>query len=208
VNGAEIGGQTLLKGGERLRLSTTVILKFALQDRLENEALETLYSDSVRDPLTGSYNKRFLMERIDHELVHASRHEGALSLMIFDLDHFKRVNDTFGHATGDAVLTETVERVRSALRAEDVLARYGGEEFVVLMRNTPLREALRIAERIRRTIEARTFLHDNNEIELTLSVGVAEFAHPVNPNASELIEMADAHLYRAKTLGRNRVEGA
>ena len=195
----------MLTGGERLRLSKKVVLKFAYQDQLERNAQEDLYSNAVRDPLTGTYNKRFFMERTEHETTYASRHGSPLSLIIFDLDHFKRVNDTYGHPAGDAVLVETATRVHNSLRSEDILARYGGEEFVVLMRNTPLQEALRVAMRIREAIANAPISTPSAPIEITASFGIAEFDSNLSPNADALIAQADARLYKAKTLGRDRI---
>jgi len=206
INGADAStNHTVLTGGERLRLSKKVVLKFAYQDQLERNAQEDLYSNAVRDPLTGTYNKRFFMERTEHETTYASRHGSPLSLIIFDLDHFKRVNDTYGHPAGDAVLVETATRVHNSLRSEDILARYGGEEFVVLMRNTPLQEALRVAMRIREAIANAPISTPSAPIEITASFGIAEFDSNLSPNADALIAQADARLYKAKTLGRDRI---
>ncbi len=196
---------TVLAGGERLRLSKKVVLKFAYQDKLERTAQEDLYSNAVRDALTGTYNKRFFMERAEHEVTYAARHNSPLSLIIFDLDHFKQVNDTHGHTAGDAALIETAARVHNILRSEDVLARYGGEEFVVLMRNTPIEEATHVAERIRQAVSADPIVNNGTPIAISVSVGIATHNPKECPNTEALITLADSRLYKAKAMGRDRV---
>jgi len=192
-------------GGERVQLSKRVVLKFAYQDVLERSAQEDLYCNAVRDPLTGTYNKRFFMERAEHEIAYAGRHGSPLTLLIFDLDHFKQINDSYGHPAGDAVLTELAGRVDNTLRSEDVFARYGGEEFVVLMRNTPMPEAIGIAQRLRRAISDKPVSHDGQQIQVTVSIGVSDYDTSLSSTVDALIARADTNLYKAKTLGRDRV---
>jgi diguanylate cyclase (GGDEF)-like protein len=206
VDDAEISTAPLeLTGGERIRLSKNVVLKFAFQDNLEREVQEDLYSSAVRDPLTGIHNKRFLQERLEHEVAFAARHGSELSLMIFDLDHFKQVNDTYGHQAGDVVLKEVARRVHNTLRSEDVFARFGGEEFVVLMRGTPITEAKRAAERILQAVRTQPIETEQHQVQITVSIGVTSY----NPNqamsASAFISSADLLLYEAKAQGRNRI---
>jgi diguanylate cyclase (GGDEF)-like protein len=211
TNGTRLDNQTLekrpkpLTNGARIRLSKTVALKFSFQDNLEQNAQMDLYASAVRDPLTGIHNKRFLLERLEHEVAFSARHGTPLAFLIFDLDHFKRVNDTHGHPAGDAVLIAVAQRVHNALRTEDVLARYGGEEFVVLMRGTEEEEACAVAERIRLAIASSPVLFEDLEINASASIGLAMFspAHTADPHA--LIALADTRLYTAKELGRNRV---
>ena len=206
VNDVEVSSNhTVLVGGERVQLSKRVVLKFAYQDVLERSAQEDLYCNAVRDPLTGAYNKRFFMERAEHEIAYAGRHGSPLTLLIFDLDHFKQINDSYGHPAGDAVLTELAGRVDNTLRSEDVLARYGGEEFVVLMRNTPMPEAIGIAQRLRRAISDKPVAHDGQQIQVTVSIGVSDYDTSLSSTVDALIARADTNLYKAKTLGRDRV---
>jgi diguanylate cyclase (GGDEF)-like protein len=194
-----------LTGGERIRLSKAVTLKFAYQDGLERAAQQDLYHSAVRDPLTGVHNKRFFLERLTHEVAFANRHSSPLALLIFDLDHFKRVNDTHGHPTGDAVLIDVAKRVHNSLRAEDIFARYGGEEFVVLMRGTPEEEAINVAERIRAAVSFQPFRYESISLKTSVSIGLAMYDAELSPSASALIALADARLYTAKSLGRDRV---
>ncbi len=160
---------------------------------------------SVTDDLTGLYNRRYFFERLEEYLRAARRHRLPLSLMMLDLDHFKRINDTFGHPTGDRVLKALAEVIRSGLRASDIPARYGGEEFLILLPYTGEAEATRLAERLRRTISGHPFSIPESARPVTISIGVAEFDvdHPVDGEA--LVARADAALYRAKRDGRNRV---
>jgi two-component system cell cycle response regulator len=139
-------------------------------------------------------------------VAHAKRHGAPLSLMLIDIDHFKKVNDTYGHPAGDRILRGVSAVVSPALRREDVFARFGGEEFAVLVRSADLSTAMDLAQRLRRTIEESTFDSDGTTIRVTISAGVASLA-PLDPKTSAtLIAAADAALYRAKHRGRNRVE--
>ena len=206
VNDVEVSAAPLeLTGGEHIRLSKNILLKFAFQDTLERAVHEDLYSSAVRDPLTGVHNKRFLMERIEHEVAYAARHGSELSVMMFDLDHFKKVNDTHGHPAGDAVLVETARRVHNTLRSEDVFARYGGEEFVVLMRGTPLIEAERAARRVLQAIRERPVEIDDLEIPVTVSIGVASFCSSQSLTVASFLSKVDLLLYQAKEQGRDQV---
>lgn len=194
--------------GDRIRLSKSVVVQFEMKDALEREVQEDLYSSAIRDGLTGVYNKRFLHDRAEQEVAYAGRHNTLLSVVIFDLDHFKQVNDTYGHPAGDQVLVEVAQRVHNALRAEDVLARIGGEEFAILMRGTSKREAMLAAERIRENVATSPVVHEGRTITVTLSLGVATLTQGAStPSASSFLAQADALLYQAKELGRNRAVG-
>ena len=161
-------------------------------------------SDLVRhDPLTGALNRKGLNEALDKELARLRRQGGTLSLALLDVDNFKQVNDTQGHATGDAALTHLATVVREAVRPEDTVARYGGEEFVVLLPNTGLEEAVAVMTRVQRELTRRIFMHQNNRILITFSCGVAETASDENPEVA--LKRADAAMYQAKRAGKNRV---
>ena len=206
VNDTDLADATReLLGGERIRLSKKVILKFAFQDRLERGVQEDLYSSAVRDSLTGIYNKRFLQERLTHEVTYATRHGSNLCLLMFDLDHFKQINDAYGHTVGDQVLVEVVRRVHNTLRSEDVFARYGGEEFVVIMRGITLKEAEKASKRILSAVGSRPIGTDKEDVHVGVSIGVANFSSANEPTATELLTQADALLYQAKEQGRNCV---
>ena len=167
----------------------------AIEDK--NKELETL---SRTDFLTGVSNRLDLVEKLGHEIQVAARYGSALSLILLDLDHFKRVNDEYGHASGDQVLTESTRTIREHLRGADLLGRWGGEEFVIVAPNLDLRQAEILAEKLRALIEKRTF---PNGIPITASFGVAEWENTLDEQT--LVKRADLALYAAKEAGRNRV---
>lgn len=158
---------------------------------------------AVRDELTGLFNRRKLGEMLEHEIGLALRHGHALSLVIFDLDHFKHVNDACGHQAGDDVLRATARLAESQIRATDTLARWGGEEFCLVLPHTPLADALTVAEKVRLAFAATSFPCPQR---ITASFGVAEARRGDTPD--RLAGRADAALYKAKEAGRNRVEQA
>jgi two-component system cell cycle response regulator len=205
VQGQRIAGRTRLNDGDKLRLGPTTILKFGFQDDIEENFQQRMYDAALRDGLTGAYNKKFFLDRLDSELAYAKRHQIDLSLLLFDVDFFKRVNDTYGHLAGDHVLIRLAQLTQAALRQEDIFARYGGEEFAVLCRGVKLPLAGVLAERLRAGVESTPFEHDGRRLPVTISVGVA--SHPTSPvsNPLELIKAADEALYEAKRCGRNRV---
>ncbi|MBU0730338.1 MAG: GGDEF domain-containing protein [Proteobacteria bacterium] len=161
-------------------------------------------SDAIRDELTGLHNRRYFNERLLDEVDRAKRYDGKLSLIMCDVDHFKRVNDTFGHPVGDEVLIWFGDLINHNHRKSDVVARYGGEEFAVLLLNTDKRKALEIAENMRRDIESAKCCHENHDIRLTASFGVATYG-PDAGSFEGLVSKADEFLYAAKVQGRNRV---
>jgi len=166
--------------------------------KLREAELEQL---SKTDPLTGVSNRRHLMELVEHELRQARRYRRSLSLVMVDLDHFKRVNDDHGHQVGDQVLVAAVDAIRRSVRDSDVIGRYGGEEFLLLLPNTDEDGAREVAERCRRLIaEARV-----GTIAVTASLGVATYPGTAGDNLDDLLHVADEALYRAKESGRDRV---
>ncbi len=170
---------------------------------------EKLRSQALQDPLTGLFNRRYLEERLEREVRHARRHRAALSVLMIDLDHFKRINDTHGHEAGDRLLEAVGSALVETLRAEDVAARYGGEEFTVLLPGTALEEACWVAEKVRNTVRRlRVPTAGLALAEVTLSVGVATLAEGGDLEASELLRRADAALYEAKEAGRDRLVAA
>ncbi len=175
----------------------------------ENRALqEQLREHAVRDPLTKLYNRRYLEPTLQRELARCTREERALSVILIDADHFKRINDTRGHAAGDAVLVMVGQILASMVRAGDVACRFGGEEFVLLYPEMPAAVALQRAEEVRGAIAAAIVDGgDGAPLRVTASLGVATFPHAgTTPDA--LLSAADQALYRAKDAGRNRVVGA
>ena len=160
---------------------------------------------SITDALTGIANRRHFEWRLSEEVERARRYKYPLSALLLDLDHFKQVNDNYGHQIGDVVLQQVAQRLKSSLRRTDFLARYGGEEFVVLAPQTPAERAIILGERLRQVIaESPITVADDLQIRITLSVGIAVFPDHAQ-NESELIGAADTALYKAKQMGRNRV---
>jgi diguanylate cyclase (GGDEF)-like protein/PAS domain S-box-containing protein len=166
---------------------------------------EALRSQSIRDPLTGLYNRRYLTEMLDREIRRAVRAEQSLGILLLDLDHFKKFNDTYGHDAGDTVLRETASFLIKSIRVEDIVCRFGGEEFVIILPTADLNAAYGRAERIRSKLRELTVLHQGLSLGMiTVSVGVAALPeHGTAPNV--LLDAADAALYRAKREGRDRV---
>ncbi len=161
----------------------------------------TAIQKSQRDPLTNAYNRAAMNETLQREVELAHRHKTTLSLIVLDIDHFKNINDSYGHSAGDCLLNGLVECALGSIRRCDMLFRFGGEEFVVLLNNTDAKGALRLAERIRRNIEKETFACGGQTINMTVSAGVASL-RPKDLDAT-LFARADQALYRAKTAGRN-----
>jgi diguanylate cyclase (GGDEF)-like protein len=161
---------------------------------------------SRTDPLTGALNRRQFVNAFERELARAARHDAPLSVVIFDLDHFKSINDRFGHLIGDAVLIATAKAIGEELRVEDTLARYGGEEFVMLLPSTDSDGARAVAERCRARLEASPVVASGHAVRVTASFGIA--SRKGSPRAEELLRVADEALYTAKREGRNRVVAA
>jgi diguanylate cyclase (GGDEF)-like protein len=203
VNGERVTVQRLADG-DKIRVGETTILKFSFQDRLEENFQRHMYNAALRDALTKSFNRRYFLDQLDKELNYAKRHQTELSLIMIDIDHFKNVNDTYGHVAGDEVLVQLASLAQSMLRTEDVFARYGGEEFAIIARGITLDHGGMLAERLRGAVEAATFTAGGRTLKVTLSLGVAA-VHPGVTTPEELIAAADAALYAAKTAGRNRV---
>jgi two-component system cell cycle response regulator len=206
VNDERIEGPRQLNDGDLLRFGVC-ICKFLSGDNIEAAYHEEIYRLSIIDGLTSVHNKRYFLEFLERELAGATRQKTPLSLIMTDIDHFKKVNDTHGHLTGDAVLKELTRRLRPRIRNTDLLARYGGEEFAMVLPATALAGALGFAEILRALVESEPFPHDELRIPVTISLGVAELDLAQPGTADELIKRADANLYAAKHAGRNRVVG-
>ncbi len=191
-----------LRRGDQVKVGDT-ILKFLSGSDMEAQYHETIYRMTIVDGLTGVHNKRYLVETLEREIPRARRHGRPLSLVMLDIDHFKRINDTYGHLAGDYVLKELATMVKSRLRPDDVIARYGGEEFGVVLPETPLAGGAAIAEDLRRRVEAHSFVFENETIRVSVSMGVAELADSVD--VLGFVKSADELLYRAKREGRNKV---
>jgi len=213
TNGSYVGGQRVsdrqvLEDGARVQFGKT-ILRFAVQDCIEREATRRIYEMSVRDGLTGVFNRRYFEERMTAEFAFAARHGTALSVLLVDIDHFKQINDRWGHQAGDFVLQRVSAALRNSVRTEDVLARYGGEEFVILARGIDAKGTRLFAERMRAIVERTQIQWQEERIPVTVSLGMAH-NHTGAPatKGDRLVAAADQALYAAKRAGRNRAEMA
>lgn len=204
VNGDPVSRETL-RDGDRIQIGGTTIFKFSYQDELEEALQRNLYESATRDPLTHAVNRRGFEEALGRETAYALRHGASLSLLAFDVDHFKRINDGHGHPAGDQVLRRLAEIVSRSVRQEDLFARVGGEEFVVLLRGITVEDAVTCGERLRTAVESEVFECDGKRIPVTISVGVAGLSSGAEVGPEALHDAADRALYRAKNGGRNRV---
>jgi diguanylate cyclase (GGDEF)-like protein len=184
---------------------TLQVLSNQLAVALANaESVRRLEQLATTDGLTGCLNKRAFLDELAKRLKVAERFGKRLSLIVTDIDHFKRVNDTYGHAVGDHVIRGLGEILRALKRETDVVARFGGEEFCILCEETDARGALLLAERVREELKARAFESDQGAVRVTCSLGVAEFPDDARSD-TQLFELADKALYHAKQSGRDRV---
>jgi diguanylate cyclase (GGDEF)-like protein len=198
-------GKTVTLAKEDMIKMGNSILKFLPAGELEILFYGNLGSAAHTDPLTKIYNKGYLLEAIEAEFKRAKALHTDFSMIFFDLDHFKKVNDTYGHEAGDYVLKEFANLVRSNyVRPKDVFARYGGEEFIILLGNMNAKGAAELAEKIRAAIETHAFIYEGKRLPVTTSLGVAELRADMESSAT-LIKAADKALYASKTGGRNRV---
>ena len=194
-----------LTNGDILRVGSS-IFKFLSGPGVEASYHEEIYRMTIIDTLTGANNRRFLTDFIEREIARSVRHGRPLSLLLFDIDHFKRINDTHGHLTGDEVLKGVSRRLSTRVRTEELLARYGGEEFVVVVPETDHRAALILGEEYRALVADEPFHCDGHVVEVTISIGVATLeGEEIDPEA--FLKRADDKLYEAKRAGRNRVAG-
>jgi two-component system cell cycle response regulator len=212
TNGSYFNGSRItrhfLQDGDKIQLGSTTILKFSYQDSLDASFQEQQYHQATRDGLTQIYNKKFFLEHFGKQVSFALRHNEITSLIIFDIDDFKAINDTYGHPAGDMVLRELAKIVSKRLRTEDLFARFGGEEFVIVLRDLGPQQAHVLAERIRRMVEVFNFMWENKAISVTISLGVATLSSANFLSAEEMMKVADDFLYKAKRDGRNRVASA
>ena len=205
VNGRRVA-DTELAAGDRVQLGKQTILKLEYHGRFENEFHAQLYEAGTRDPLTGTFNRRYLDQHLEGDFRLARRHREDLSLLVVDIDRFKAINDTHGHLAGDSVLRALARILGQRVRGEDILARYGGDEYVLILRRTSPEGAATLAEAVRVLVQDAVFTFKKLPIEVTVSIGVATLTHPpAYANALELLAAADGALYEAKSRGRNRV---
>jgi two-component system cell cycle response regulator len=203
-NGERVTEKTL-SDGDKIQVGSTTILKFTFHDSLDESFQRQMYESALRDGLTKIFNKKYFLDRLESEFAYAIRHKSPLSLVMFDIDHFKNVNDTYGHLAGDYALVTLSQVVGQTIRQEDVFARYGGEEFAVICRGVDLAGATVFGERIRRLVQGQQFVYQETEIKITISVGVSSVPDVGMREPAELVALADEALYEAKRGGRNRV---
>lgn len=194
-----------LTDGDKILVGSNTVLKFTYHDKLDETFQRQMYESALRDDLTKAFNKKYFMDRVESEFAYALRHHIPLTLVAFDLDHFKSVNDTYGHLAGDHVLSEVSEIILASIRVEDVFARVGGEEFSVICRGTDGHQGRIVAERLRSGVANKQFVYDGKVIPVTISVGMASVPNTGMKDAIEFIAAADQVLYEAKRSGRNRV---
>lgn len=206
LNGARIN-VVQLADGDKIQIGSNTVLKFSLQDQLEEQYQKSIYESATRDGLTRIFNKKYFMDSVRKEFAFCLRHRQPLSVAMFDVDHFKLVNDTYGHQAGDYVLARIAQKVSETVRTEDLFARYGGEEFALMLRESAHEQALYCAERCRHAVDGADFNFGGTPIRVTISVGIATLLDSDFVQPEDLIAEADKYLYLAKQRGRNRVEG-
>ena len=208
VNDQRVQKTARLSDGDRVQLGMHLTMRFSLVTQDEESALQRLFEAAMRDGLTGLANRKHVEERLGAELAYAHRHQTPLSVVILDIDHFKAINDNFGHPAGDAVLKHVAGVLARGVRAEDVPGRWGGEEFIIIARQIGVADAAAMAERLRGEIAASPTHFDGRVMPATASFGVASIAccgAEVAVDAPTLVRLADARLYEAKRTGRDRV---
>ncbi len=209
TNGTYVNDQPveefILRDGDLIKIGRT-ILKFLSGGNIEHAYHEEIYRLTTIDGLTQIFNKRHFMETLEREISRAQRYQRELSLIMFDLDHFKWVNDTYGHLAGDYVLKHLASVIKNRIRREDVFARYGGEEFAIILPEIDRENALTFAEKIRRLVERTQFNFENTVLPISISLGVATSSEDVT-GPEELIRRSDEKLYEAKEAGRNCCRG-
>lgn len=195
-----------LKDGDYLRVGNC-IYRFLIGGNIESEYHEEIYRLTIIDALTEIHNKRYLMEFLDRELSRSARYNRPLSVVMFDIDHFKAINDDLGHLGGDFTLRELASRLKGNIRREELFARYGGEEFVVVLPETDTNGAVQFGERIRRSVANQPFQYEEKKFHITISLGVATTCGEEKLKPADILRIADDKLFQAKNEGRNRVIG-
>ena len=203
VNDDQIARECALANGDRVKIGPT-IFKYLSGTDVESQYHEEIYRLTIIDGLTQAHVKRYLLESLEKEIIRARRHQRDMCLVMFDIDHFKRINDTQGHLAGDHVLKELARLVQARIRRDEVFARYGGEEFALLLPETTIEGAAQLAHDIRARVEENRFVFQNERIPVTISMGVAKLLD-THKSGLDLIRDSDERLYEAKRTGRNRV---
>ncbi len=209
TNGTYINDEQIdeyvLRDGDFIKVGRC-IFKFLSGSNIESAYHEEIYKLTTMDGLTQVFNRRYFVETLEREVGRAVRYRRDLSLIMFDIDHFKKVNDTFGHLAGDSVLKQVASAIKTKIRREDVLARYGGEEFGIVLPEIDNHNALQFGDKVRRLVERADFKFEETHIPVTISVGVATLGAD-QEDVAAFIKIADDFLYAAKQGGRNQVAG-
>jgi two-component system, cell cycle response regulator len=210
TNGTYINNMPILshflKNGDQVKIGDS-IFKYLVGSDVEAAYHEEIYTMTIKDGLTEIYNKRYFDEALEREMSRAERYDRDLSIVMFDIDFFKKVNDSHGHLAGDYVLRELASVVSKRARREEIFARYGGEEFLILLPETDKSGAMELAEQLRVLIASHSFIFEGERIPVTVSIGVATMSSGDKMLPPEFIKRADECLYRAKSAGRNCVLG-
>jgi len=205
VNGETVSGPATLKDNDLISLGKKVIMKFMSAENAEIQYYSELMDQANRDGMLGIYNKKYLLEVMESEFSLSRRIGRDFSMIMLDLDFFKKVNDQYGHDAGDLVLKESARIVTKCARhGEDYFGRYGGEEFLILLPRTGVSPAREVAERVRKAIEQNAYIYQTIRIPITASLGVASI-RAADPDAIAIFKRADAALYESKKNGRNQV---
>jgi two-component system cell cycle response regulator len=199
----ELVDDVMLRDGDQLKIGRT-IFKFIVGGNVESVYYEEIYRLMTVDGLTDLHNKRYFTEAMEKEFSRAKRYERTFSLVLFDIDHFKKINDTYGHLAGDSVLRQLGALVKGRVRHTDIPCRTGGEEFAIILPEVDKVGAVQLADKVRRAVEETTFRFEGTVIPLTVSLGVTEWV-PEAREVDDLVKMADEKLYEAKRAGRNLV---
>ncbi len=203
VNDVAVVVPVELKHGDKIQFGHTVKTVYSIVDEDDANLQLSMYNRATSDQLTGAANRFKFQEALERELYHRERSTAGLGLVMFDVDHFKKVNDTYGHNGGDAVLKAIGEKILAMARKEDLFARVGGEEFAILTRNHTKEELMQFGERLRITLSQLKITHETHTIQFTVSVGMTFVSGPLKIKTEALVKVADDALYEAKNSGRN-----
>ena len=198
--------EKFLDNGDKIQIGISTVLKFSYKDELEEKMQKKLYDSAVKDGLTRIYNKRYFEDKFKAEFEYYKKTNGVFSLLAFDIDHFKKVNDTYGHAAGDYVLSTMAGVISATIRENDTFARTGGEEFSLIFKDVNELKGQKMADRVRKLEEGTNFIYNDTKIPISISIGIATLNYTSFDKPLDMVESADQFLYKAKQNGRNRVE--
>lgn len=208
TNGVFVNGKKIhecsLKNGDRVQIGTRLFFKYSLEFADYQKVQNQKYQHANCDSVTKLYNRRFFTDIISKEFSYSKRTKNPLSLLMVDIDHFKKINDLHGHLVGDQILAKVGDLIKNSVRHENIACRYGGEEFAIILRSTGPLAAEQVAERIRKSIEESAMVSGTISINITVSIGIATYDHSNFQTFEELVKFADELLYESKLNGRNR----